>query len=113
VWSGAQAGALGKLFGSEAGPLLRAASRTFFLVTLARGVLDAQFSNYALYRFGWGPQESGPLLVPAAPPCPPHHPARRTTLPRLLPAPLPPCPLAPCRSEGPELRPTPPAPTPP
>jgi len=26
-------------------------------------VLDAQFTNYALYRFGWGPQESGPLLV--------------------------------------------------
>ena len=66
MWSGALAGALRKLFGSEAGPLLRAASRTFFLVTLARGVLDAQFSNYALYRFGWGPQESAPLLVPAA-----------------------------------------------
>jgi hypothetical protein len=107
VWSGAQAGALRKLFGSEAGPLLRAASRTFFLVTLARGVLDAQFSNYALYRFGWGPQESGPLLVPAAPPCPPHHPARRTTPPAAPPrpphhpaplaarplAPLPPCAL--------------------
>lgn len=54
-------GALKKLFGGA--PLLRAASLTYLLVTLARGVLDAQFSNYALYRFGWGPQESGPLLV--------------------------------------------------
>ena len=54
-------GALKRLFGGA--PLLRSAAATYFLVTLARGVLDAQFSNYALYRFGWGPQESGPLLV--------------------------------------------------
>ena len=54
-------GALARLFCD--GAVLRGLSVAYFLVTLSRGVLDAQFANYALYRFGWGPQESGPLLM--------------------------------------------------
>lgn len=32
------------------------AACSYFFLSLARTVLDAQFSNYALYRFGMGPQ---------------------------------------------------------
>lgn len=54
-------GALNKLFGSTS--LLRHAAIAYFFISLGRTVLDAQYSNYALYRFRMGPQQSGPLLV--------------------------------------------------
>jgi len=44
-------------------PLLRGSALAYFLVSLARSCLDVQFVNYAAYRFGLGPQQSGPLLV--------------------------------------------------
>jgi len=44
-------------------PLLRIASLTYLLTALARGSLDAQFTNYADIRFGWTQAQSGPVLV--------------------------------------------------
>ncbi|EJK62237.1 hypothetical protein THAOC_17158, partial [Thalassiosira oceanica] len=44
-------------------PLLRTVSLAYFLSSLARGSLDAQFSNYSNIRFGWTQAQSGPVLV--------------------------------------------------
>ena len=54
-------GALRKLFGRA--PFVRDVATVYALVTLARHVLDAQFTVYARYKFGWSQQQSGPLLV--------------------------------------------------
>jgi DHA1 family tetracycline resistance protein-like MFS transporter len=43
--------------------MLRAAAASYFLVTLARNSLDAQFVNYASVRFGWSQQQTGPVMV--------------------------------------------------
>ena len=45
------------------GATLRAAAASYFLVTLARNSLDAQFVNYASVRFGWSQQQTGPVMV--------------------------------------------------
>jgi MFS transporter, DHA1 family, tetracycline resistance protein len=54
-------GGLIKLFGRS--HLLRVASAAYFLASLARGSLDAQFANYSSIRFGWTQAQSGPILV--------------------------------------------------
>ena len=54
-------GALKKLFGHA--PILRTAAMVYFLASLARNSLDAQFANYASLRFGWTQAQSGPVLV--------------------------------------------------
>jgi DHA1 family tetracycline resistance protein-like MFS transporter len=50
-------------FGTSSVRLLRTASLTYFLLSLARGSLDAQFVNYSYLRFGWTQAQSGPVLV--------------------------------------------------
>ena len=50
-------------FGTSSVSLLRTASLTYFLLSLARGSLDAQFVNYSNLRFGWTQAQSGPVLV--------------------------------------------------
>jgi len=52
---------LQRLFGGSS--LLRIASTAYFLASLARGSLDAQFPNYTNLRFGWTQAQSGPVLV--------------------------------------------------
>lgn len=54
-------GALRKLFGRT--HLLRIASTAYFLASLARCSLDAQFANYSNIKFGWTQAQSGPILV--------------------------------------------------
>lgn len=54
-------GGMIKLFGRS--HLLRVASTAYFLASLARGSLDAQFANYSNIRFGWTQAQSGPILV--------------------------------------------------
>lgn len=54
-------GGLKKLFGHA--PILRTAAVVYFLASLARCSLDAQFTNYASIRFGWTQAQSGPVLV--------------------------------------------------
>jgi DHA1 family tetracycline resistance protein-like MFS transporter len=54
-------GGLKKLFGHS--PILRTAALAYFLASLARHSLDAQFTNYASLRFGWSQAQSGPVLV--------------------------------------------------
>lgn len=54
-------GGLKKLFGHA--PILRSASIVYFLSSLARGSLDAQFTNYSNIRFGWTQAQAGPVLV--------------------------------------------------
>jgi len=52
---------LKRLFGNA--PILRTAALAYFLISLARCSLDAQFTNYANIRFGWSQAQSGPVLV--------------------------------------------------
>ena len=54
-------GALGRLFAH--GRTLRGAAAVYFLLSLARNSLDAQFVNYASVRFGWSQQQAGPVMV--------------------------------------------------
>lgn len=54
-------GGLKKLFGHA--PILRTAALVYFLASLARSSLDAQFTNYSSIRFGWSQAQSGPVLV--------------------------------------------------
>jgi len=54
-------GGLHRLFCQS--PLLRTAAITYFLTSLARSSLDAQFTNYSSIRFGWTQAQSGPVLV--------------------------------------------------
>ena len=54
-------GGLRRLFGRA--DLLRAVAASYFLVSLARNALDAQFVNYASIRFGWSQQQTGPVMV--------------------------------------------------
>ena len=54
-------GALRLLFGST--PLLRGAASTYLLVWFGNACINSQFGNYVNHLFGWGPQESAPLLV--------------------------------------------------
>ena len=57
-------GSLAKLDFDRRGPsLLRAAALAFGLVWLGNLALNATFVNFVNARFGWGPQQSGPLLV--------------------------------------------------
>lgn len=54
-------GALQRLFRGT--PLLRGCTATFALLWLANTCINSQFGNYVNYLFGWGPQESAPLLM--------------------------------------------------
>ena len=54
-------GGLRKLFANA--PILRTAAMIYFLLSLARCSLDAQFTNYSNIRFGWTQAQSGPVLV--------------------------------------------------
>jgi DHA1 family tetracycline resistance protein-like MFS transporter len=54
-------GGLHRLFGHTS--LLRTVALTYFLTSLARSSLDAQFTNYSSIRFGWTSAQSGPVLV--------------------------------------------------
>ena len=54
-------GGLVRLFGKPG--LLRTAAAVYFLASLARTTLDAQFTNYSNIRFGWTQAQSGPILV--------------------------------------------------
>jgi DHA1 family tetracycline resistance protein-like MFS transporter len=53
--------ALRRLFGRR--DLLASAAGTYFLISMARNALDAQFVIYANLRFGWTQQQSGPVMV--------------------------------------------------
>ena len=44
-------------------PLLRGSAIAFALLWLANTCMNSQFGNYVNHLFGWGPQESAPLLV--------------------------------------------------
>jgi len=50
-----------KLFGKA--PILKTAAMVYFLSSLARCSLDAQFTNYSNIRFGWTQAQAGPVLV--------------------------------------------------
>ena len=54
-------GALRLLFGRS--PLMRGSAAAYFLVWLSNACINSQFGNYVNHLFGWGPQESAPLLV--------------------------------------------------
>ena len=54
-------GSLSMLFGRT--PLLRNACAAFFLVWFSNACINSQFGNYVNHLFGWGAQESAPLLV--------------------------------------------------
>ena len=54
-------GALRRLFAKT--PLLRGSASAFFLVWFSNACINSQFGNYVNHLFGWGPQESAPLLV--------------------------------------------------
>jgi len=54
-------GALRRLFTGT--PLLRGSAAAFALLWLANTCMNSQFGNYVNHLFGWGPQESAPLLV--------------------------------------------------
>ena len=54
-------GGLRKLFANA--PILRTAAMIYFLLSLARCSLDAQFTNYSNIRFGWTQAQAGPVLV--------------------------------------------------
>ena len=54
-------GALRLLFART--PLLRGACAAFFLLFLGNACINSIFGNYVNHLFGWGPQESAPLLV--------------------------------------------------
>jgi len=54
-------GALRLLFGRT--PLLRGCATAFFLLWLSNMCVNALFGNYVNHKFGWGPEQSGPILV--------------------------------------------------
>lgn len=54
-------GALKLLFGK--GALLRGACTAYCLVWLGNACINSIFGNYVNHLFGWGPQETAPLLV--------------------------------------------------
>ena len=54
-------GALQLLFARS--PLMRGSATTFALLWLANTCMNSLFGNYVNHKFGWGPQESAPLLV--------------------------------------------------
>lgn len=54
-------GALRLLFAHS--PLMRGSATTFALLWLANTCMNSLFGNYVNHMFGWGPQESAPLLV--------------------------------------------------
>ena len=56
-------GALNMLLGRPG--ILRGSAAAYFLVWLGNACINSQFGNYVNHLFGWGPQESAPLLVPA------------------------------------------------
>ena len=56
-------GALNLLLGRSG--VLRGSAAAYFLVWLGNACINSQFGNYVNHLFGWGPQESAPLLVPA------------------------------------------------
>ena len=57
-------GALNLLLGRPG--IMRGSAVAYFLVWLGNACINSQFGNYVNHLFGWGPQESAPLLVPAA-----------------------------------------------
>lgn len=57
-------GALNLLLGRPG--IMRGSAAAYFLVWLGNACINSQFGNYVNHLFGWGPQESAPLLVPAA-----------------------------------------------
>lgn len=61
LWEDNPIGGLHRLFCHS--PLLRTAAMTYFLTSLGRSSLDAQFVNYSSIRFGWTQAQSGPILV--------------------------------------------------
>jgi len=54
-------GALRRLFAST--PLLAGSAAAFSLLWLSNTCVTAVFGNFVNHLFGWGPEESGPLLV--------------------------------------------------
>ena len=54
-------GALKLLFGRT--PLLRGSCAAFFLIWLGNACINSIFGNYVNHLFGWGEQQSAPLLV--------------------------------------------------
>ena len=56
-------GALRLLLGRSG--VMRGSAAAYFLVWLGNACINSQFGNYVNHLFGWGPQESAPLLVPA------------------------------------------------
>jgi len=54
-------GALNMLLGRPG--ILRGSAAAYFLVWLGNACINSQFGNYVNHLFGWGPQESAPLLV--------------------------------------------------
>ena len=56
-------GALNLLLGRSG--IMRGSAAAYFLVWLGNACINSQFGNYVNHLFGWGPQESAPLLVPA------------------------------------------------
>ena len=54
-------GALNLLLGRSG--VLRGSAAAYFLVWLGNACINSQFGNYVNHLFGWGPQESAPLLV--------------------------------------------------
>jgi len=54
-------GALKLLFTRS--PLLRGSAAAFAMLWLSNTCVNAVFGNYVNHLFGWGPEESGPLLV--------------------------------------------------
>ncbi|KAJ1453452.1 major facilitator superfamily domain-containing protein [Pelagophyceae sp. CCMP2097] len=54
--------ALARLF-KNGGPLLRGAAFAYAFVWLGNLALNTTFVNYVNFKFGWGPQQAGPLLV--------------------------------------------------
>ena len=54
-------GALNLLLGRPG--IMRGSAVAYFLVWLGNACINSQFGNYVNHLFGWGPQESAPLLV--------------------------------------------------
>lgn len=54
-------GALRVLFGRS--PLMRGSAAAYFFVWLANTCINSQFGNYCNHLFGWGPQESAPIIM--------------------------------------------------
>ena len=54
-------GALNLLLGRPG--IMRGSAAAYFLVWLGNACINSQFGNYVNHLFGWGPEQSAPLLV--------------------------------------------------